>query len=538
MDINRYSIDIQKLIQQIEYERYNDSLKAIEDCDKLKKIGNDINDNSLVGYSCYTKGELNYLNNDIPNFYREMLNCLQPLEQEHEWSTLVMANNMLGIMALNRGNAPFAMDYYIRALDLCRRYRLIDLEWIVHMNIGTLYLNVDDKKNALAHLKEGYSYIHEHRNEWDSVINLTAAYVNIGKAYLVLNDIDQAEEYWKRLEGECLSHIEEKDKVSAYCFGARLYKTLGDKTSMLECITNLNAIFQNNTIAIMDVFDDVYEYLTMLIEIKDKENFAIIWVNSYELTKKTTIIDMERRLIELQLNYYIVFEENEAYASAVLEYAMISMAEAKERSLMVSNMIALRTSLQDLTTINHKVERENEILQRKSETDPLTGLYNRFGLNDYWEKAFEKAYHNKSEIAMEILDIDYFKEYNDNYGHQAGDRCLIMISDCIKALQRRGGIFCARYGGDEFVIIFEGYNEKEVTEIVEELTERIEQAHLEHKFSKAADVVTISQGVCCGIPNGTEKAFDYMHSADVMLYQVKESGKNGMKIGGCMEWGK
>ena len=75
-------------------------------------------------------------------------------------------------------------------------------------------------------------------------------------------------------------------------------------------------------------------------------------------------------------------------------------------------------------------------------------------------------------------------------------------------------------------------------EIVEELTERIEQAHLEHKFSKAADVVTISQGVCCGIPNGTEKAFDYMHSADVMLYQVKESGKNGMKIGGCMEWGK
>ena len=83
MDINRYSIDIQKLIQQIEYERYNDSLNAIEDCDKLKKIGNDINDNSLVGYSCYTKGELNYLNNDIPNFYREMLNCLQPLEQEH-----------------------------------------------------------------------------------------------------------------------------------------------------------------------------------------------------------------------------------------------------------------------------------------------------------------------------------------------------------------------------------------------------------------------------------------------------------------------
>jgi diguanylate cyclase (GGDEF)-like protein len=406
------------------------------------------------------------------------------------------------------------------------------------MNIGTLYLSVDDEKNALSHLKEGYRYIHEHRSEWDSVINLTVAYVNIGKAYLALDNIELAEEYWKRLEGECISHIDDKDKVSAYCFGARLYKSLGDYTSMSECICNLNEIFQNNTVAIMDVFDDISEYLSMLLEIKNKDDFAVIWIASYELTKKTTVIDMERRLLELQLSYYTLFNESDAYASAVMEYARISMAEAKERKLMVSNMIAIRTSLQDLTTINHKVERENEILQRKSETDPLTGLYNRFGLNDYWEKVFEKAYHDKNEIAIEILDIDYFKEFNDNYGHQAGDRCLIMISECMKALQKRGGIFCARYGGDEFVIIFEGYNEKEVTEIVDELRDRIRDEHLVHSFSKASDVVTISQGVCCGIPSGTEKAFDYMHTADVMLYQVKESGKNGIRISKCMEWGK
>lgn len=537
MDISAYPQEIQDLIIKASDNTNPNREEIIKYCDELSVYAKKNDDTGLEGFAGFTRGETYYLENDMQNFYHEMFICMPYLEENQEWAYLVTANNVLGIMSLNRGNAPFAMDYYLKALDLCVQHRLSNLEWLVHMNMGTLYLTVEDERNALAHLMQGYAYIEEHRDEPDYVINLAVAYVNIGKAYLSIRDYEKAESNWRKLKNECIPHISPADLMAVYCFGARLHAELGNADTRDEYIANVDKLM-NVDFAVMDVFDDLFEFMTMLLKNEKWVEFNRAWSKTYELTKKTTVIDMERRLLELQLKYFTVIGNEDAYTQTALKYTKVQIAENNENKLMVSNMIALRTGIQDLTNINHRVERENEMLQKKSETDALTGMFNRFKLNNYWEEAFEKAYQYGKYLAIEILDIDFFKEYNDNYGHQAGDICLTTVAKCIKEVAAENNLFCARYGGDEFIIIFEDYDEEDVLSMVQEIKQKVFESHLYHEYSRVSDRVSISQGVCCDIPKGTEKALDFMHSADKMLYEVKEAGKNGFKIGKCIEWGK
>lgn len=136
-------------------------------------------------------------------------------------------------------------------------------------------------------------------------------------------------------------------------------------------------------------------------------------------------------------------------------------------------------------------------------------MANRFRLNDYAEEVFTYSQENDIPVAMEILDIDYFKEYNDNYGHQEGDRCLVSIANTIRNLVEEAEGFCARYGGDEFVIIYANVTREQAVSFAEELRRRVLALEMEHRFSKALPVVTISQGICWGIPRKGNRSWDF-----------------------------
>ena len=134
-------------------------------------------------------------------------------------------------------------------------------------------------------------------------------------------------------------------------------------------------------------------------------------------------------------------------------------------------------------------------------------------------------------LTFEILDIDCYKEYNDHYGHQAGDECLIRIADVIRSMEEYAGIHTARYGGDEFVIIYEEYSRKDVEKMAQRLHDKIYNLNVEHKHSKVSDRVSISQGLFHKIPSGLNKTWDFLYGADMALYITKSLGKNNYHIG-------
>ena len=534
MDISIYRREIQKLITDIQESRGKDSQKTIACCKELEQYGLSHNENALIGFARFSLGETYYLMNDTANFYREMIMCLDPLKEIKEWGYLTMANNMLGIMSLNRGNAPFAMDYYMQAIHYCQEYHLPDLEWVVHMNLGNLYLNIGDPQSAIDNFESGYHYIHTHPETENYISTLTAACVGLGKSYLEMGELDAADEFNHRLLSECMPQLFPMEKLVVYCFEARLYHAMGRKEECESCIKLIRESF-NEDVPVLDVFDDFYDYMKMLLQMESYDDFLAIMEQMEKSTHRSGIRNLEKQLLILKLKYYKATKDEESYKSAAVRFFEIDQLMDQENAMMIANTIELRSRLNDLTTITKEVEMENRALQRKSETDALTGIYNRLKLNEYGDVAFQRAMKNQVGFAVEILDIDYFKEYNDNYGHQAGDKCIRFIADCLVSLKSHGGVFVSRYGGDEFVIIYEGYSDTEVFAIAKELKQKIVNTAYEHKFSKVPlKVVTISQGIFWGVPSGEHTIWNYLHSADDMLYKVKVKSRNSILLGHSM----
>ncbi len=198
----------------------------------------------------------------------------------------------------------------------------------------------------------------------------------------------------------------------------------------------------------------------------------------------------------------------------------------------------LKVSSKDETSlisdsINKMVDslKENVILKRKSETDPLTGMPNRFAYESYSKYLQSKTKLNPRTLTVEILDIDYFKEYNDNYGHSVGDKCLETVSGEIQQLfSNVENVFACRYGGDEFVIIYDGFSVEEVESYIIKLKERIAGCNIEHRYSKISDVVTITQGAYFGTFNQEYTVKDFLEKADAAMYEVKKTGRNSYNL--------
>ncbi len=529
MEVKTYNDKVQQALAQIQLNRGKNSDQVLMACDVLEQYGKAHNDDALLGYAYFSRGETYYLLNDANHFYSEMIRALAPLENVHEWGYLAIANNMLGIASLNRGNAPYALDYYIKAITICQKYSLPDIEWIIHLNLGSLYLNIDEHQKAINHIETCLSYVKNHKDIDNYIESLTSIYLGLGRAYLKLDYQNKALEIEKKLKNTCLPFLQEIDKLVIYCYFARLHNYIEENEARDYWIQLINSKITTK-MPVMDVFDDFYEYLDMLLQIEKYDDFFITYELLDDLTKKTTIKNLERKLLTLKIRYFRRTGQLEEYKKSSVLYFEFSEFMEKENQLMVSNMIVMRNSYMELTQINQKVEQQNTYLQKRSETDPLTGMYNRLKLNEYSEKAFHKAQNNKTSFAIEIFDIDFFKQYNDNYGHQKGDDCIRFIAQTVIDFVNQEGLFAARYGGDEFIVIYEGLKKDEVEDLVKRLRELIYNANIEHDFSLTDKRVTLSQGVCYGIPNTGQSLYDFLQLADKMLYEVKQKNRNDYMI--------
>jgi len=166
----------------------------------------------------------------------------------------------------------------------------------------------------------------------------------------------------------------------------------------------------------------------------------------------------------------------------------------------------------------------NKALKMLSRTDGLTGIANRRFMDEFIAKEWLRAIRNKLSISFILIDIDFFKLYNDNYGHPKGDECLKKVAATLKSLVRRPSDLIARYGGEEFALVLSDTKEAEL--VANNCRQSIEELQIAHKFSEAANVVTISVGLCTVSPDkGTDPKL-VIDTADKALYKAKDGGRN------------
>jgi two-component system chemotaxis family response regulator WspR len=183
----------------------------------------------------------------------------------------------------------------------------------------------------------------------------------------------------------------------------------------------------------------------------------------------------------------------------------------------------------ELVENRKKLIEKNEELKKISIRDGLTEIYNRRYFHQYFEREWKRAIRDKKLISLIMIDIDFFKLFNDTYGHLAGDNCLIQVANTLNDLVNRPADLFARYGGEEFVAILPGTEKDGTLLLAEEMRKAVEALKIEHTSSTISEYVTISLGVGTIFPDNKSSSNALIKLADKILYKVKQSGRNMVK---------
>jgi diguanylate cyclase (GGDEF)-like protein len=182
------------------------------------------------------------------------------------------------------------------------------------------------------------------------------------------------------------------------------------------------------------------------------------------------------------------------------------------------------TKVSDRTTITLNTSKHD--LLGKVHYDALTGMFNRRYLEENLTKAIKSTARGGGELSVLMLDIDFFKRYNDTYGHGEGDNCLKAVADAIMGCLSRADDFAARYGGEEFTVVLPNTGESGARLMSAKILEAMRAKEVPHERSDAAPHVTLSIGATTAAAVHTQSGDGYLRQADKALYQSKDEGRN------------
>lgn len=176
-----------------------------------------------------------------------------------------------------------------------------------------------------------------------------------------------------------------------------------------------------------------------------------------------------------------------------------------------------------------RLKRKTDLLEKLSSIDGLTEIPNRRQFDETLSNEWARARRAQSNISLILIDIDFFKQYNDHYGHAAGDKCLQKVAKTLKHSLKRPADFVARYGGEEFVVILSEIDHQSALMMANKLNESIFQLELPHGASQVSEYLTISLGIATTIPQDDQRHESLLETADKYLYEAKSSGRNQVK---------
>jgi diguanylate cyclase (GGDEF)-like protein len=225
-------------------------------------------------------------------------------------------------------------------------------------------------------------------------------------------------------------------------------------------------------------------------------------------------------VVSLLLNYnidWVLFNRTYTFSS-FLGMALAYAIDRQHRENYLQNCI--------IELNQKKLSEQAEQLESLSRQDALTDLANRRYLEEVLTREWFSALRYQHPLTVMMIDIDYFKHYNDSFGHVAGDSCLKAIATILRQMTSRGNELAARYGGEEFMLIFPMTDHIDADKIADNLLQKVNDLALPHPDSLVCDTITVSIGVISTIPQRHHQLSDLIMQADQALYQAKKYGRN------------
>lgn len=252
-----------------------------------------------------------------------------------------------------------------------------------------------------------------------------------------------------------------------------------------------------------------------------------LWKNLADRQKFKKILVTNGSVDNLEVDIYLKSRESRT----VLISAEICNLEGQDCMIVVIKDISDRKQAEvALRLTKAKLQQANRKLEKLVNIDSLTQIANRRCFNDYLQKEWQRLLREESFLSLIMFDVDYFKRFNDRYGHQEGDECLVKIAQTAQKVVYRSSDLVARYGGEEFVVILPNTNQEGAILVAERIRCAIRDLSIPHSESAVSDRVTISLGISSLIPSAQMSPKMLVEQADKALYLAKNQGRDRFAI--------
>lgn len=505
-------------IAKTEEARKKSADEFMTQCEALLVYAQENNDENLRYLALEFLGEAYYRQIHIKEAFDVLGRAVTGLSACGEVYALCRAYNILGLMFQFQGSFADAMDSFSTSLTIAKNNDIVGMEAQICHNLATLCEEVSDYESALEYRRKALEFFANKESGLPNSIYLRASEMAMVLRLNLYRD-DLAEIKKTNYQLELLLNESPNYKKAFEIVINQLLCAERVEDKVLEDRYFATAI---------EAFNNCDDYVTYHQECMQLAGYLLAkqkWHELEEMFKKLTpklginqFIGMELEIFDLQIKMFEATGQRDRMAAASYHYYRLNQKQRADSQKTFGSILSLKNALAT-------EEQRNAALTTQAETDELSQLPNRRLLNDRLDESFERAYKERIKFGLEMLDVDHFKTCNDVYGHAKGDEVLIDVSNLLRSMVN-DKIFVARYGGDEFTIIYMDMTDEEIMERCQFLKSGVEGIRQKHGF----DELSLSQGIINDMPVASSKQWDYSSSADKALYWVKNNGRNNIKL--------
>lgn len=528
MDLTNYSQEIRNYIADAEVSRRRNGWLDYDTCQGILEYAAETNSDALFGMGYYFFAEHYWWQDDVERTMHCLTESTKCLSNAKMYDYLARAYNMMGAISENKGSRLVALSYFHISLQYAECGKGAYEQAMANSNIAYILVRMKHFKEAEEHYHRAAALYEEAEETIYRGKNLTECIIQCGFCHLILGEISEALELWDRVEAILQQKPEHMCSVfflqvfEAGCEGARgnqerameLLDSLEQRVLREECLAQIEDLM----VIIGELFDRSgshrrLERLIQVVDQKDVKEGSPLYLDMYPYKSRYLL---QKGMIE----------EYMAYTGRYLGLYRQHMEESKA---VTAQILELQDELRRMEIEQRDIRAYNQRLEKIALYDPMTSLPNRAYLNEYVSQKFEEAQTKRIPFGVELLDIDYFKEYNDTYGHLTGDVCIEAVAGILKKIQN-DNVFCARYGGDEFMIVYCNMTVREVRETAESIQGSVRALEIPYGVSERSTGITVSQGIFMRVPDKENREWDFESMADTVLYQAKREGRNCYRI--------